>query len=422
MVFNHETSLFDLLMFVCLVKIGLYYCLPAVTHLISGWKPVYAERVAPLEVTTVYIIEFFSYLIYIYTIQIYIQKRHPRITITQSKTSRLFVFILLVLSLLEYIDSASLLGDSKSSLESFWFIVPFVRNCGIFLVLYILVIGAETFGLVTVLFSIVTLLGYLAFAITAGVRSLLVWPILFFMYFSYKYARKKLKIFLPIGIAATVLMMVFQGALVDMRGQDVSAAGKLSKMESSNNLGKLFNEVDYRFGAMTTYGVGYVRLYKQGKSAGLNPIINSLYAPVPRSLFKDKPVACSYDGTKEGQGMYMATAAASKFVNIGMTEPATGAHAYWEIGLLGIVLFSIISALYVMLCMSSFRGFGMLAVPLFMVIFKLEYLEPKLWVSCIILQLVQVNIPAFFLKKIYLKMGNPKNNLHHEKGKTLLVR
>ena len=195
-------------------------------------------------------------------------------------------------------------------------------------------------------------------------------------------------------------MIVFQGALVDMRGGDANAAEKLSRMEASNNFSRIFDEVDFRFGAMTTYGVGYLRLVEQGKSAGLNPILNSLYAPIPRSFFENKPVACSYDGTKEGQGMYMATYAASANVNYGMTEPATGAHAYWELGIIGIIILSIIPALYVMACMSSFRGFGILAIPLFMVIFKLEYLEPKLWVSCIILQLVQVNIPAFFLKKI----------------------
>ena len=406
---NEDTILFDLLLFICFVKIGLYYCLPSITHAISCWKPVYEEAVSPWEVTIVYLIEFVSYLIFIYTIQLYIKRKKPNITISEDKSSNWFIIGLLGLAALYYVNSISVKGEEASTLDSFWFIMPFVRNCGIFLILYIITIGTKIFSKLIVFCAIITLIPYLAFAITAGVRSLLVWPIVFLMYFTYKYNKEKLKIFLPIGLASVILMSLFQDSLVAMRGQDARALEKVANMKSSNNISdtfeKLFEEIDYRFGAMTTYGVGYVRLVQQGKSAGLNPIVNSLYAPLPRRFFENKPIACSYDGTEYGQGMYMAMEAASKNVTYSMTEPATGAHAYWELGILGIIILSIIPAIYVMFCIGSFRRFGILAIPLFLVIFKCEYLEPKLWVSCIILQFFQVNIPVYFIKKFYLKYG-----------------
>lgn len=407
--FNDNTSLFDLLMFVCFVKLALYYCLPSITHLITGWKPVYAEKIAPIEVVEVYLVEAFSYLIYIYTIQFFIKKKKPNISMTRIKSSKLFTIGILGLAALVYIDSTSVLGKSESSLDSLFLIIPFVRNCGIFLVLYIIVKGKTEFDKLTIYIALITLLAFLGFAITSGVRSLMVWPILFFLYFSYSYNKRMMKVYMPIGLLGVCFMVFFQESLVAMRGTDAKAIERISNMGTSKSIGtiigNLFEEVDFRFGAMTTYGVGYFRLVDKGKSAGLNPIINSCYAPIPRRFFENKPIPCSSDGTEEGEGMYIATKEASATITYSMTEPPTGAHAYWELGFLGVIILSIVPAIYVMTCMCSFRKFGILAIPLYMVIFKLEYLEPKLWVSCIILQLVQVNFPAYFLKKIYLRMA-----------------
>lgn len=42
----------------------------------------------------------------------------------------------------------------------------------------------------------------------------------------------------------------------------------------------------------------------RGYMAGWNPILNSLYSPIPRSLMEDKPVPCSVDGDLYSMGMY----------------------------------------------------------------------------------------------------------------------
>ena len=83
-----------------------------------------------------------------------------------------------------------------------------------------------------------------------------------------------------------------------------------------------------------------------------------------------------------------------------MCESATASQAYWELDLFGVVLFSILPAIYVYFSIILFSTYGLIAFPLFYCIFKWEYLEPKLWISAIVLQIFQINFPAYIFSKI----------------------
>lgn len=409
--YNRNIYLFDFLMAVCVMKLTLYYCLPSVTHFILDWKTVFLEVVKPYEVLQVYIIEFFSYVIYLFTLRFLLFKYRPQIQIQLGKSSKRFVFLILILSLIVYLSSIATRTDEDSGgnlLDSFWFIVPFLRNTGIAVAIFVITIQGRGVGKTNLGIAICTFFMYLAYALSVFVRSLFFWPALLFIYYVYVFNRRYTKRYMLIALSMLLFLVVFQSQRSEFRDRDHSLSDISKKIDRSSFFEDLFTEIDFRFGAMTTYGTGFIRLYNRGEAAGIKPIENSLYAPIPRRFFEEKPIPCSADGTLYGMGMYRTMDAVQRHVTYSMVEPATGAHAYWEFGIVGIVILSIIPALYMFINLKQFSQFGLLAVPLFISVFKWEYMEPKLWVSQIIVQLFQINLPAYIFAKLfnYLCMSN----------------
>ena len=396
----------DFLFSICFIKLALYYFMPSVTHIITNWNCVLDANVDPIEVMYLYIVEFISYSIYFYVINKCLSRYKPDLTIDTGTNSSIFVSVVLFGGILFYLGSSFLKEDSI--MDSLWMFVPFLKGASLALAIFVLIIGNQTFKILNVILSLLLILVYAFYAISQGVRSLIFWPSLLTIYFCFVFNKRKLKVFLPIGVGGLLFLAIFQNVLVSQRGhfnKNATTIERVSTMTDSHTKSRdksLFDEIDSRFGAMTTYGVGYLRLANKGEYAGIAPVLNSLYAPIPRRFFEDKPVPCSVDGKTYGQGMYVGMAAVTHNPYC-MTEPATGGHAYWEFGILGVILYSIIPALYVFFCMVFFSKFGLVSLPVFYGIFKGEYCEPKLWVSCIVLQLFQYNLPAYFFYLFYKK-------------------
>lgn len=412
---SNNCYILDFLFSICFLKLGLYYFMPSVTHLLTDWSGVLNANVDPIEVMYIYILEFISYSIYFYTLKTCISHYRPNLSIDLYANSNSFVSCVLVGGISFYLGTSFI--KEGSIMDSLWLFVPFFKGCSLALSIFVLVNGKQVFNILNVCLAICLLCIYSFYAISVGVRSLIFWPSLLFIYFSFVFNKKRLKVFLPMGIGGLVFLGVFQNVLVSQRGninKNASTIERVSIMTDSHTKSRsisLFDEVDSRFGAMTTYGVGYLRLAHDEKYAGLEPVINSLYAPIPRAIFKDKPVPCSVDGTEYGQGMYMGMAAVTHNPYC-MTEPTTAGHAYWELGILGVLLYSIIPAIYVYWCMVFFSKFGLISLPIFYGIFKGEFLEPKLWVSAIVLQLFQYNLPSCIFYILYKKIN--KNFITHE--------
>jgi len=158
-------------------------------------------------------------------------------------------------------------------------------------------------------------------------------------------------------------------------------------------------EFEWRLGAATRLGTSFIRLYDRGEGAGLNPIRNSLKGFLPRSINPDKPHPSTLDGDDiYSMGMYIIYREIYGYDTFSMVEFPTGAHFYWEFGILGVFIFSAISGLYVALCAHFFAKLGVVALPLMVAIFKpWGYVDPKIWVSDIAMQIYQIVLPLILL-------------------------
>jgi hypothetical protein len=146
-------------------------------------------------------------------------------------------------------------------------------------------------------------------------------------------------------------------------------------------------------------GTAFINLYERGEAAGINPIKHSLMGFLPRSLSPDKPIPSTlYGDDIYSQGMYIISREINGYDTFNMVEFPTGAHFYWEFGIIGVLVLSAISGLYVAICAHFFSKLGVVALPLMLAVFKpWGYAEPKIWVSDIAMQIYQIILPIILL-------------------------
>jgi hypothetical protein len=171
-------------------------------------------------------------------------------------------------------------------------------------------------------------------------------------------------------------------------------------------------EIEWRLGASMRNGTGFIKMFDRGELAGINPIKNSFLGILPRSLNEDKPIPSTLDGNDlYSQGMYLVWREIHGYNTFTMVEFPTGAHFYWEFGWPGVVILSLVSGLYVGLCVYFFGKIGFFAIPLLLGIFKpWGFVEPKIWVSDIVLQFYQIILPLILLVLLF-KLFHLVNNL-----------
>jgi hypothetical protein len=120
---------------------------------------------------------------------------------------------------------------------------------------------------------------------------------------------------------------------------------------------------------------------------------------LPRVVYPDKPHPSTLIGDDiYSQGMYIIYREIHGYNTYSMVEFPTGAHFYWEFGIIGVLTLSAISGLYVALCANFFSKLGLVAIPLMVAIFKpWGYVDPKIWVSDIAMQIYQIILPLITL-------------------------
>ncbi|MCZ2207896.1 hypothetical protein, partial [Cylindrospermopsis raciborskii] len=112
------------------------------------------------------------------------------------------------------------------------------------------------------------------------------------------------------------------------------------------------------------------------------------------------------------QGMYMIYREIYGYDSFSMVEFSTGGHAYWELGWLGVVILPFISGLYIGLCAYYFQYFGLTSLALLMSVFKpFGYVDPKIWVSDIAMQIYQNIMPLCLLFFLYIVLVRTKQFL-----------
>ena len=399
----------DLVFQIFRMRIVLFYILPAITRALFLWNNDLLDHVTPSEITVIYFFELLSHFIYYLVIYALLKRNRHDLSLIFDNNKLLNIFAVFTLILYCYfsITGFSLMGDAEEApSDSLWMIKPLMIVVGSVTCFYIFVLGKKYWNKWLVGLAFITVLLYLIISFFSGIRGKLFWPILWMLYCVWIFRKDEIRKYSYFGVAILLFLALFQGAMTTFRSDKsadvsdaISALNKKSKKESRS----LLNEVDYRFGALTRYSVGFLRMVDRGYYAGLNPIINSSYSPIPRRFFPDKPVPCSAEGDLYSMGMYLCSNEITK-IETNMVEFSTAAHAYWELSFWGLVLFSIIPAIYVYFSIRLFRKFGLLGPCFFMAIMKpWGYNDPKIWVSDIVLQLSQVILISYILLVVYKK-------------------
>jgi hypothetical protein len=84
------------------------------------------------------------------------------------------------------------------------------------------------------------------------------------------------------------------------------------------------------------------RLYDKGASAGIRPIMSSLYFPIPRVIWPEKRPPGSIDETNYGSAIFLVQAGRGE-PYISMGPITVSGHAYWEGGWFGLIICALIS-------------------------------------------------------------------------------
>lgn len=423
---SHKSILLKFIEVLIYYKVFFYLFVPAVLRTFSGFQYEIELGIKPIELLTIYLFEAISYFIWVAVFCTSLNK--CRNIIVNKKLSilveQLFVIILILfiyLTLMKGIKVFELGFEFNDLFESLLYILfPLVNTLGPVL---------SFFGLVyykydnpnnkKFLLSILATLFYIIVALISGVRGLIVHPLFFVVFMLFIYGKKrsiKLTFFLLFGFA------IFQGTFMQIRSLDTDtklemlAEGDFAKEKRS-----IISEIEWRYGEASRMSVAFLRRGMNNNHAGIQPLLSSLYAPLPRVLFPDKPEPGSVGQDKYSMGFYLINSdLRGQWWN--MTEYLTSAHAYWEFGILGILIITIITAIYMSIIAKRLLKLHILGIPIMLIFFKpWGYNEPKIWLYEIPLQIFQFIIPGLALlfvlrfisafKKLIIQVLNSKRTI-----------
>ena len=288
---------------------------------------------------------------------------------------------------------------------------------------FLLVIGFRYWGKT---YAIVGLIGFLFSVFTTSARGTIVYSGIYLIYIIKNFAPKR-KYFILLAVTFVILASshLFIGGLLGNQitvNEDGTVTADVGIVDKKGDRTAL-TEIEWRFGALTRYSTGFITMYERGECAGINPIMNSLLGFVPRSMNPHKPIPSTLDGDDlYSQGMYLIDKEIDGYQSTSMTEFSTGGHSYWEMGWFGVIILNFISGCYIAICAYYFQRLGSLAIPLTVTLFKpWGYVDPKIWVSDIIIQIYQIILPLVvlvFVLNIFLRWKHKLILLPHPNIRT----
>ena len=407
----------DLVFQIFRFRIILFYILPSVTRFVFNWENDKLDHVTSMEISVVYLLELLSHFIYYLSFLFLLKKNKYDLSLEYKCNAILNYIVLACLLLYCYfsITGFNLFADEEAPSDSLWIIRPLIMAVGSVMCFYVLVLGTKYWKKSIVFVSFFSVILYLILSFFSGVRGKVFWPILWMIFCVCYFRKDQIKRYLYFGAVILVILAIFQGGMTAFRSGEASDVKEIIDGISSakdKSERTLYKEIDYRFGSLTRYSVGFLRMAERGYYAGLNPILNSLYSPIPRVIMPDKPVPCSVDGELHGMGMYLCVSEITKGESLSMVEFSTASHAYWELGIIGLLLFSFIPSLYVYLSILFFRRMDLLGPCFLFAIFKpWGYNDPKIWVSEIIMQIPQLYLGSYCFIFIYRRLSKIKKTM-----------
>lgn len=411
--------LFDLILYTYLAN----YLLPSILHIVFNYEVILDENVQPLELAVVFLVETFSWIVFYVTFYNRCKNTRHNLGFTtkaNNATDIICIIIFLIYIFVSFTNYSH--NDDEPSIweQRFFFIIPFVQLVGYFLAIFVIFSDKNLFAKKVRILAFVSLFAYLIWAILSGIRgniaNVIMWTAYVIYLFKDKNVRRKyyciLSGILLLFVLSQQLFMGFRAVdKNDSLSEQIMSAVRLSNnsylyKNDRYNLENILHEADYRFGAQSTYSVGFYRLVDKEGHVGLNCILNSFYSFIPSAIYgSKKPISTSSDGTKEGMGMFKCQNAING--SSSMSGFFSSAHAYWELGMIGVLLFSIIPALYIFFCIKLFRKLDFIGLPLFTAVVAKSWLNAKMWVSLIVLEYAQIILPVILLIILYRFFNRP---------------
>lgn len=407
----------DLVFQIFRIRIILFYILPSVTRFFLDWENDKNDHVTSMEIGLIYLLELLSHFVYYLSFLFLLKKNKHDLSLEYRSNAILNYIVLACLLLYCYfsITGFNLFADEDAPSDSLWIIRPLIMAVGSVMCFYVLVLGSKYWKMSIVFVSGLSVIIYLILSFVSGVRGKVFWPILWMFFCVYYFRKDQIKRYSYFGAVVLLLLAFFQGGMKAFNSGGASDVKEvINGISSAKDKSErpLYKEIDYRFGSLTRYSVGFLRMAERGYYAGLNPILNSLYSPIPRTIMPDKPVPCSVDGELHGMGMYLCVSEITKGESLSMVEFSTASHAYWELGIIGLLLFSFIPSLYVYVSILYFRRMDILGPCFLFAIFKpWGYNDPKIWVSEIVMQIPQLYLSSYCLILVYRRLLKIKRNM-----------
>ena len=403
------TIIIDVIFFFILVKIMLYYYLPTIIRIVNNYQFVRNDNVALSDLVILYTIELISWALWIVafllTIKIFSNKKlnlnlnlnlNNFFWLNNNESKQILVFITSGFIIIRLFGIFNIDNNFILTLYQSLF-----YYAGLTAGPFLLIISLRYFNKKIFILGIITSIIAIMSLQTRGAQVYSIIFIIFLVWFVLQNYKAKIvtislvlvsviSFFIFGGMASSQLYLNESGNISVISG--VSSKGKTSKRST-------FEEIGWRFGASTRMGTAFINLYERGASAGINPIKHSLMGFLPSTINPNKPNPSTLVADDiYTQGMYIIYREIHGYDTYSMVEFPTGGHFYWEFGMMGVVVLSIISGIYIGLCALYFSSLGPVAIPLMIAVFKpWGYVDPKIWVSDIIMQFYQIILPLVLL-------------------------
>ena len=372
--------------------------------------------VSSVEILQVYILELVSNLVYFSAFTLLLIALRSKKYIQIDFKIRKQVNILIILIFL------SICGLFFKSLFSnyLWLFKDALYYIGPICSTILIILGIKYKTKKWILYGIVSLIPIILITLIAGLRGTIVGIATCFILISLiELNRAQFKRVLIIGILPLLFLALIQEKLSEIKyAFAVSVANETIDLSSAksytNFLFNFFNdeleiqksdeiqksiiqEIEFRYGASSMFAVGFLRIGLRGEFVYFNPILNSFYSFLPRQLINtSKPFSGSADGTEKTMGMYVCYNEITGS-DISMTDFIISGHYYWELGWVGVLLFSLIAALYNIIIIIFTRNFGYFGIALLLLSFMPFSFLPKQTVSQIIIMIPTIILPSFLL-------------------------
>lgn len=148
-------------------------------------------------------------------------------------------------------------------------------------------------------------------------------------------------------------------------GDRLSTLKEMKSEAVEGYLDKLWNGIGTRLDD-ARLSAGLIKYVEREGHVGFNPILNTLYSPIPRLLWKTKPAPLSYDGTHKGLAGFVVwkeTIGREWGLWGGYTAAS---HSWWELNLPGIIICSLIYGAFLRIMIKATTNKGYIGLLIFL--------------------------------------------------------